>query len=260
VLGAGRTAAYLDVDGFVVTLTTSEVPLLPNAIRLAARAGALTAPARGSRARLAGGLIQAEGLTVHWDAARPPLWEPRALICSPGDRPAVLARAAALSELSSQLEVGLLDADPSAATAAQLLWQAVAGEDGTALAQAAEALIGRGGGLTPEGDDLLAGTVATVLAWAPAFGRATPPVWLTALPFGDIRRRTTAISATLLELALSGCAAEPLAAVLDVKSGDGRWQRDWRLLLRVGHSTGPALALAAARTASNLLSSQRHQM
>jgi hypothetical protein len=40
VLGAGATAAWVELDGFVVAVTTREVPLLPNAVALAAAGGA----------------------------------------------------------------------------------------------------------------------------------------------------------------------------------------------------------------------------
>src|ERR671929_141730 len=61
-LGAGATACWVDLDGFVVAVTTREVPLLPNAVALGAGSGALARPglaaggqrrsrAAGSRAR-----------------------------------------------------------------------------------------------------------------------------------------------------------------------------------------------------------------
>lgn len=250
-LGAGRTAAYLDVDGFVVTLTTSEVPLLPNAIRLAARGADLAAAAAGGRVRFGPGLIQAEGLSVYWDPQQPPLWEPRLSGASPEDRLKVLTRAQALSQLSSAIDLELLAGEPSAQAAARL-WRAIAAEEGTAAAQAARELIGRGPGLTPEGDDLVAGTVATLVAWAPALGWSMPQLWLSQLLPRDLRRHTTAISAMLLELALDGCVAEPLATVLDVRSASDHWRGAWGRLLRLGHSTGRAQALAAASTGTAL--------
>ena len=45
VLGAGTTAAWVDLDGFVIAITTREVPLLPNAIAVAAGSGALVGAA-----------------------------------------------------------------------------------------------------------------------------------------------------------------------------------------------------------------------
>ena len=97
-------------------------------------------------------------------------------------------------------------------------------------------LIGRGPGLTPEGDDFVAGLAAVVAAssWA------SREAWVAALIGGDLRRRTTALSATLLELAARGMGPEPLQAWLAGDAGAlGR-------LERLGHSTGRAYARGAA--------------
>ena len=99
-------------------------------------------------------------------------------------------------------------------------------------------LIGRGGGLTPEGDDLLAGAAAVVASspWPSALREA----WLAALIGSDLRRRTTALSATLLELAVAGMGPRPLQALL---AGDA----DALVRLEaLGHSTGRAYARGAA--------------
>jgi hypothetical protein len=57
---------------------------------------------------------------------------------------------------------------------------------------------------------------------------------------GDLRRRTTALSATLLELAASGMGPEPLQAWL---AGDAAARAR---LETIGHSTGRAIARGAA--------------
>ena len=99
-------------------------------------------------------------------------------------------------------EVGPPDDDDLAA--------AVASRDPTLAAAAGARLIGRGGGLTPEGDDLVCG-VAAVIAVA-GWDEAVREAWLAALIGGDLCRRTTALSATLLELAARGMGPEPLQA------------------------------------------------
>jgi hypothetical protein len=107
------------------------------------------------------------------------------------------------------------------------------------LAAAAGArLIGRGGGLTPEGDDLVAGVVSVIAVgdWPGALREA----WVGAVIGGDLRRRTTSLSATLLELAALGMGPEPLQAWL---AGDGR---ALARLESIGHSTGRAIARGAA--------------
>jgi hypothetical protein len=100
-------------------------------------------------------------------------------------------------------------------------------------------LIGRGPGLTPEGDDVVAG-MAGVLA---AAGRHDE---VAALLGTDLRRRTTALSATLLELAAQGLGPEPLQAVL---AGDAS---ALSRLVSLGHTSGRAYARGAAAALSRL--------
>lgn len=118
------------------------------------------------------------------------------------------------------------------------LVRAVESRDPALAAAVGARLIGRGGGLTPEGDDLVAG-VAAVVASAPWPGPLRE-AWLAALVGADLRRRTTALSATLLELAVRGMGPEPLQALV---AGDaGALAR----LEALGHSTGRAIARGAA--------------
>jgi hypothetical protein len=94
-------------------------------------------------------------------------------------------------------------------------------------------MIGRGPGLTPEGDDFVAG-LAGVLA---AAGRHDA---VTALIGTDLRRRTTALSATLIELAAQAMGPQPLQAAL-TGSADALTE-----LLALGHTSGRAYARGAA--------------
>jgi len=113
----------------------------------------------------------------------------------------------------------------------------VAERDPALAAVAGAELIGLGPGLTPEGDDVVAG-VAAVVASGP-WPEALREAWLGALLGADLRRRTTALSATLLELAAAGMGPEPLQALVG-----GRMAALDRLL-RVGHTSGRAYALGA---------------
>jgi uncharacterized protein DUF2877 len=118
------------------------------------------------------------------------------------------------------------------------LVRAVESRDPSLAAAVGARLIGRGGGLTPEGDDLLAGAAAVVASspWPSALKEA----WLGALVGRDLRSRTTALSATLLELAVAGMGPEPLQALL---AGDASAHSR---LVALGHSTGRAIARGAA--------------
>jgi hypothetical protein len=156
------------------------------------------------------------------DPGPPTVWDPLLPALAPG--PALERRArAVLAALGDVVDDGVL-APPRAAVGAL--------RDGD-LDAAVDGLLGRGGGLTPEGDDLLAGALAVRVA-------AGLPVELPA----DLRERTTALSATLLELAAAGAAARPLHALLDVR--EERWLLALRELEGLGSSSGRAIALGAA--------------
>jgi hypothetical protein len=113
----------------------------------------------------------------------------------------------------------------------------------TAQSSAAAALLGRGPGLTPSGDDVLAG----FLIGARAFGHDAPGVERTVAETAFIA--TTALSAQLLHSAARGECVEQLA---DVVRGviNGTLSPAAVIRLRaVGHTSGTALAhglLAAA--------------
>jgi hypothetical protein len=209
VTGGNRGAAYAELDGFVVALTARGVPLMPNGIGLAG-----PAPPAGTR----------------FTADAPHTWDPTLQL---NDDPARRGEEI-LTALDGSRTVG---SDP--------LTCAVERRDPELAARTAADLIGRGPGLTPEGDDVVAATAAVVAAgpWPPDERAA----WLRALLGPDLRRRTTALSATLLELAAEGATIEPL---------HGLFADDWRpaldRLLRLGHSTGRAYARAAAGAATRL--------
>lgn len=212
VAGGNRGAAYADFDGFVVALTARGVPLMPNGIALAG-----PAPAAGTR------------FTV--DGAH--AWDPTLHLGD--DAPT----------RGAQILKGVRPHESGRRKGSDPLYVAVERRDPELAARAASALIGRGPGLTPEGDDLVAATAAVVAAGAwPAPER---DAWLKALLPPDLRRRTTALSATLLELAVTGAAIEPLHGLF----GD-HWRAALARLRKLGHSTGRAYAVAAALTATRL--------
>jgi hypothetical protein len=196
----------LAAGDFAVLVTGPGVPLLPNGISLAAE------PAWPARIRLDGAHV----------------WDPR---LRPAPGPLRERGAAILAALGRRPPAGLL-------------WRAVEGRDPRLAARAAARLCGRGPGLTPAGDDLLAGAAAVVAA----FGDS--PEWLDAILLPDLRRRTTAPAATLLELAAQALVPEPVLGLLDL-SADG-WRRSLARLLRLGRSTGYAWAVGAGAAAFHL--------
>lgn len=111
-------------------------------------------------------------------------------------------------------------------------------------------LLGLGPGLTPAGDDLLAGLLVGLSA------RPDLRDPLAAAIQRQVPARTTWLSAELLRLAAAGLAAPAVVAVADALAGHGdddAVPRALPALLAVGHTSGPALArgllLAAATTA-----------
>ena len=315
VLGAGATAAWVDLDGFVVAITTREVPLLPNAIALAAGPGALAGAGAGPAgpARLLPGRVALGHLEVTWDPAAPPRWDPTVAVPTGATREAVGARGAALLRA---LRVGAVDnhrnriprsatlprrgsaqpagaetraraqdaevralarelgriglataADPEGAAGLTLLFRAVAERDPELAAAAVRALLGRGPGLTPEGDDLLAAVAGTVAVLGPAISpsaqsrdRRPQERVPDARPYGPLLAtlrprpgRTTALSATLLALAVDRRLPDPAARLLDLSpAGERAWPTALARLERLGHSSGRACAAGIAATASLL--------
>lgn len=161
-----------------------------------------------------------EAARVGWDARRPPLWDPHVapLAGGPADVRAL----------------------------ARWLAARVAPPDLT-LAAAPGRLLGRGRGLTPEGDDVLAGAAIGVRALGPAAGLDPDAVdaLARALCPADVGARTSALSATLLRLAAEGAAPEPAHRL--IAPGD----REAALadLRRLGASTGAAIAAGIALAA-----------
>ena len=125
-----------------------------------------------------------------------------------------------------------LPGDPRAAAFAA----ALIARDAAAARAAAERLIGLGPGLTPEGDDLLAGALAVSAVLDGPLEGVLPD---------DLRERTTRLSATLLELAVRGAVMEPVHGLLTPD-----WRQALRRLYDVGHSTGRAYAGGAGAVLS----------
>jgi len=187
-----------------------------------------------------------ESLTV--SIAGTKLWRPRALRARAG-RSALRANLAALERAAARQAArdGLGGAIVGAgsplieharpAMAAIERW--LAGE-GASLAPAAQALIGLGPGLTPSGDDFLAGVMVGLRAGGNRARAALLWSWLEA----RTAKRTSAISRAHLAAAAQGEAHEALhdcvAALFAARAVRGRMQ--WDLLLArldaVGHCSG----------------------
>lgn len=128
--------------------------------------------------------------------------------------------------------------------------------------EAAEILIGLGPGLTPSGDDVLAGLLLALRLLGGAIRGGTRAVWLadwlSAAVTYDAGSRTTSLSATLLHCAARGQAAAEVATVLRAFAGQEPAGPAVARLLTAGHTSGADLAwgLAAGCRAALALSAE----
>ena len=237
VLAVFPLGAYLETRGpnepRVVSLVTGEGTRLPNAIVLAEPLPPL---AVGDEAAVGDGVVEAGRAVVRirrW-------WDPTPAL-GLTEIPRLERAAVRLAELSTAsgratgLDEGGFPAQLAAACANDSLLGALT---------AAEQLMGLGPGLTPSGDDMLAGLLTALrhLGTAAGVERAVWLAdWLAATVVFDAPTRTTPISATLLHCAAKGqCCAEAAAVlrgIVGLQSLDAAVQR----LLRLGHTSGADL-------------------
>jgi Protein of unknown function (DUF2877) len=126
--------------------------------------------------------------------------------------------------------------------------------------EAADSMVGLGPGLTPSGDDVLAGLLLALRLLGGAIRGGTRAVWLadwlSAAVTHDAGRRTTSLSATLLHCAARGQAAAEVATVLRAFAGQEPAVPAVTRLLTAGQTSGADLAwgLAAGCRAALVLS------
>ena len=114
-------------------------------------------------------------------------------------------------------------------------------------------LVGRGAGLTPDGDDVLAGALVA----GNATGHPALPRWRRATVAALASRRTTAVSVGMLHSALDGWAAPQLADAVEALCGAGDPDAVVDRLLAVGHSSGRHLLDGVLHVLSSHPSSRR---
>ncbi|TDC03215.1 DUF2877 domain-containing protein [Nonomuraea longispora] len=237
VLAAFPGGIYLEVrtelEPSVIALITGEAIRLPNSVLLA---GPLPRVTVGDDASVGDRSIELGplSLTVRrwWDPA-PPL--------GPVDLTSLAYAAARLIDppepgLTGNAAVGML----AGGCAEGRLLRTVT---------AAEQLMGLGPGLTPSGDDVLAGLLVTLRRLGAAAGveRAVWLAgWLGATVTFDARSRTTPLSATLLHCAAAGAASPEVTGVLRGLAGTQPLEPALRRLHRLGHTSGSDLAQGVA--------------
>lgn len=229
VVGVHPACVYLAAGDDVLAVETADAIGLPCAVRLGVDAanGPLSAVRRNAPALVGGGRLSLGPVTVEvtrW-------WRPRRVRAADGADPfAASVQAAA--------EAALALADALSAHPAPVPVEAPARK-----------LVGLGPGLTPAGDDVLAGILVGV-HHVPALRDP-----LAAEVLSLVGTRTTALSAALLRHAVAGHGVPPLLDLADLLSGRARPGGQTSLtsslerLLGVGHSSGTALAWGLLRGA-----------
>jgi hypothetical protein len=240
-LGAGRRAAWARAGDTVVVIGGAGGVRMPNGVALP------EAQATGLLRGLAGGDPCSAGdgrLAIgDWDLRPVRWWDPRPTL------PRV-ARAALRDRVASSRKsfAGVEDEGLGEALAA--------GDPATAVLEAAQRLIGKGPGLTPLGDDVLAGAVAASLLLGEATGHRRLCRMVAGLApalCAAARERTTALAATLLRHACRGEVDDASAALLRALCGRGDPATALDTLRAMGHTSGAGLAtglLAGAAAAA----------
>lgn len=274
VQGRFSEALHVDLEGFVVAVLPEGAPRMPNGLATASGGAIGKRPRPGAPAVLRRGRLIADRLEIAWDAERPPRWDARvprggrvrsgplrgraeAILGThaAGPGPGELA-AAAMARIGADREIGR----PSGALLAELLATVRSG-DPDAASRASRRLVGRGPGLTPIGDDMLAAAALTVAALDPGRrGAGSRSEWLSALLPADLHERTTAVSATLLELAVRGRGIAPAHPLLAPEPLAGlRLAEHLDRMRRLGHTTGVTYAAVIAAATLMLLPAELPQ-
>ena len=236
VLARFPAAVYVRLDaGAVLAVVTSDGLRLPCALVTAATSVERPVGATGTSAAVVDGALVLDD--VRYRPVR--TWTPRERTAG-RLAPAAVAGLAALlrpavhtGEVADRLHAGTTRLEEALRT-------------GDGLAGAADALVGLGPGLTPAGDDVLAGVLVTCAQ----LGHPLPT--LTA----QVRRRagaTTALSADLLRHAGAGRAAPPVLGLLDALVGARPVAPAFADLLAVGSTSGHDTATGVLLAARALL-------
>jgi hypothetical protein len=239
VIAALPHALYVQVGRDVVAVVSADAVRLPLAMVLASPAATCGLDSvRSLVAHVGVGELSVGSRTVRtarwWEPARPQVGQL-------GDCPA-------LSAAVRGLDAGLADVVIAAdcRDAVEVLGRTLGWGAYVPLIRAVAGLVGRGPGLTPTGDDVLAGAVTTLRALG-AHRRAE-------LLACAVQRRldaTSALSAALLRHACAGDVVPEAAAVLHALGSPSELSTALRPLLALGGSSGADLAtgiLLGART------------
>lgn len=231
--GTTSGGGWLDLGGHIVVLGGPDGPRLPNEISVRA----LTLPEHDPHCVAGGGSLRIGEIAI--DVVR--WWDPRPSL-PPFDveglarRTRDAARMLACPDYCGLVEA-LRDGDP------------------VAMRAGARELLGRGQGLTPEGDDVLIGLLAALALLGPAIDADRASLALKALaPVVEIEApfRTSDLSTSLLRHAAAGETAAALGALIRWLAGRGELETALTGLREVGATSGIAMGCGALVTAAGL--------
>jgi hypothetical protein len=252
VCGVSGPACYVDADGWIVVIEGPDGAGLPDAVRVADPARPPLRLTVGDEVVIGRGALTAGGRDLpvqRW-------WDPVVRIGSSR------LDAAGVAVVSAMLRSAARSVDPGAMSRPDTtdLTEALRRRDAAGLAVATRALLGRGAGLTPAGDDVLAGTLATLRVLGPS---CSPAVAGDAEAMADViagavtgvaHERTTALSAQLLRHADRGAVALPVADVLRAVAGRGELVGAAARLAGMGHTSGGDVLMGIALAVDTMLS------
>lgn len=240
VLAKLPAAVYLDAGGVCVPVLTAGALLLPTAVRLPPEVRILDLDVHaGDDIRVGEGELLFPGATL--EVVR--TWRPRRV--REGTMPdadalaSVVDAAHATRPGDAARPVGTLTARATRAT------RACDSGSSAELALVLDGLVGLGPGLTPSGDDVLAGLALALVATRGADSRAVRDLRSAFIPR---RAATTLLSASLVEAALAGHGTPQVLDLVDALTATARPRRS-RLdslvagVTGIGHTSGRDLLL-----------------
>jgi len=233
VAGAFDRGTYLLLpDDQVVALLMPGAARLPNAVVMAATTGRWR---EGDPGWVGEHSVRTPGLevrVVRW-------WLPRQVRRAPSLWVAETGATALVSSLSLN---GHWPVPSAVRRATGQLGNVAAAGNLLGVRAAAAGLVGLGPGLTPAGDDVLAGFLLGLRALDEVSNSAAHLARAAGAGARAARARTTALAATLVRHAAAGEAADVAADLIDALAERAPLDRPLRALLDTGHTSGRDLA------------------
>ncbi len=222
-LGASTRFAWCALDDEVVLLGSPDAVRFPNAILADGGCDGLEP---GEEILIGSGAVLGSGL--EWRVVR--WWDPKVT-------PIETTRHQLMARVSSAAQ--------SLGSSAFGLEAALAVGDRLAVIDAARELLGKGSGLTPEGDDRLIGAFAAYRHVTASLDHPEGSALIDDLA-GELlsvaSTRTTLLSVTLLRHAFAGEVPDPVADLMRALTGRGSISAALERCFALGDSSGPAFA------------------